>query len=121
MRRFPQQDLAALWAVHARAALGDVDGARALLTRDVVDASRRDFQYALTLAEALAQLGELEQAFEFVETAIRQGFLAHRYLETFGWMLDPLKTDPRFAELVQLARERSEQAGRSLDLRASWS
>jgi hypothetical protein len=70
-----------------------------------MSSTHRDWQYALTLAEVLAQLGDIDQALEFVEIAIRQGFLAYRYLDTFGWMLDPLKSDARFGQLVRRARE----------------
>ena len=81
--------------------------AHALMSSDFVDASRRDPNYSLYVAEACAQLGEYDLALEWLENAIRMGLLNHRFLSATDPFLGPLRPDPRFQSLVTEARNRA--------------
>jgi len=58
------------------------------------------YGHAYYLAYMYAQLGDKEQAFQWLNTALQEhdeGLLALRT----DFLLDPIRSDPRFAELVR--------------------
>jgi predicted Zn-dependent protease len=105
-RRFPRNLFTDLSAFGTFAALGRHDEARALLTPELEQTAWNDLQYSMSLAEALAQLGETDRAFAYLDNAIDRGFCVADYIERTNWMLEPLR-DARFAARVQRAREKS--------------
>ena len=89
------------WHAHRK----EHEQAGALMTSGFLDSSRRDMQYSLYVAEAHAQLGEPEPALEWLENAIRMGFLNHRFLSERDPFLSPLRSHPRFQRLMDEARD----------------
>jgi TolB-like protein/Flp pilus assembly protein TadD len=83
---------------HALARAGKQREARAILA-ELLDRSRRSYVSAYDLAIVYAGLGENDRAFEWLRRATdeRSIFIVH-----LAWdaRLDPLRTDPRFQELV---------------------
>jgi hypothetical protein len=51
------------------------------------------------IAEAYADLGDKEQAFQWLSTAFQEHDIGLMGLNT-DFLLDPIRSDPRFAELV---------------------
>jgi hypothetical protein len=63
-------------------------------------AQRKSGYYsAYLLAQLYAQAGDKEQAFYWLDTAYRERDLVFQLKTDF--MLDPIRSDPRFAELVR--------------------
>jgi tetratricopeptide (TPR) repeat protein len=89
-----------------RAHRGEREETLALLTADFLEACRRDFNYSVYVAEAYAQVGESASALDWVDNAIRMGFLNHEYLSQRDIFLAPLRGDPRFEALMDRAREK---------------
>jgi hypothetical protein len=55
---------------------------------------------AYTIAEFYAELGDKDQAFQWLNTAFQERDEGLMGLKT-DFSLDPLRSDPRFAELVR--------------------
>ena len=81
--------------------------AETLLTPELLEASRRDFQYSMGIAETYAQLGEVDPALDWLENAIRMGYLNHAFFAGKNPLLAPLRRHPRFQALVGRAREQA--------------
>jgi TolB-like protein len=54
----------------------------------------------------LAGLGKTEEAFEWLEQGVRQGFTNHRFLGEYDRLLAPLRGTPPFQALLAKAREK---------------
>lgn len=79
---------------------GDWPGA---LTKGIeaLQAQRKTgYSSAYTIATMYAQLGDKEQAFRWLNTALQEHVEGVMGLKT-DFLLDPLRSDPRFAELVR--------------------
>ena len=88
---------------------GDRDGAARLLASPALDRiARRDGQVACWVASALSWLGESEKALQWLALGIDKGFTNHRFLAEFDRLLEPLRDDPRFRELIERARVKEE-------------
>jgi tetratricopeptide (TPR) repeat protein len=61
------------------------------------------YSSAYTIAEAYAELGEKEQSLQWLNTAFQERDEGLEGLNT-DFLLDPLRSDPRFAELVRKVR-----------------
>jgi serine/threonine protein kinase/tetratricopeptide (TPR) repeat protein len=82
------------------ASIGETNESRANITPRSLQMARADHDMAYWTASAYAQLGEIDSAFEWLERAIKLGN------ENIGWFerdsnLDPIRDDPRFAELMR--------------------
>lgn len=74
----------------------------------LVMAARHDETFAWILAQAFAQVGQLDEAAEWLETAISYGFVNAEFLASGDVLLAPLRVHPRFEELIATARKESE-------------
>jgi eukaryotic-like serine/threonine-protein kinase len=96
----PQMDgIRPLFAVFL-ARQGHADEAREQLTEKARNLSKADHDMAYWTASAYAQLGEIEEAFKWLERAIKLGNENKPWFESDA-MMQPLRNDPRFAELMQ--------------------
>jgi eukaryotic-like serine/threonine-protein kinase len=95
----PQMDgvrpLLAIFLAHA----GRTDEARAQLTDEARNLAKADHDMAYWMCSASAQLGEIDQAFYWLERAIKLGNENKPWFET-DKMLSPLRGDSRFQELM---------------------
>ena len=93
-------DNAALLMVlgHALALSGDVQGAKAILTK-LQDMSRQRYVPVLYLAGIHVGLGDYEQAFKEMDRAVLEHDDRLIYLAVEP-MADPLRSDPRFPLLL---------------------
>lgn len=79
--------------------VGRKEEARAQLTEEAKNLAKADHDMAYWMTTANSQLGEIDQAFYWMERAIKLGN------ENKAWyqndkMLEPLRTDPRFEEIL---------------------
>jgi len=81
------------------AAAGDTAEARKLLAR-LEEQSRKGYVCAYEIATVYSQLGEKDRAFEWLKRGRREQADCMVLLKTEPWM-DPLRTDPRYADLVK--------------------
>jgi len=85
----------------------DSSGALRLITPDFRKTCWRDFEWSCWVANWLASAGAKEQALNWLENAIRLGFINHRFLQQDSFF-DPLRQDERFKTLIAWAKEQSE-------------
>jgi eukaryotic-like serine/threonine-protein kinase len=107
--RFPNLFHSNLAAFHTLAGFGRPEEARRYLTPELEESTRHDLQYATIVADGLAQCGDVDKALEYLGIAIDRGSVAVDQLEKHDRMLAPLKSDPRFAELMRKARAFSDE------------
>jgi hypothetical protein len=99
------EDLSAVLALHLE---GRTDEARvrvAALDQSRVGLRIPDGEFTFKQAEANAVLGSLEEAMDLADRAFSQGFCCVRWYEKSPF-LGPLRAHPRWADLMQRARER---------------
>ena len=89
---------------HTLAGFGRRDEALRFFTPELEGSASHDIQYSMILADGLAQCGEIDRAFDYLQIAIDRGNVAVEQIEKHDRMLDPLKSDSRFAELMRKAR-----------------
>ncbi|MGH9902703.1 MAG: TPR end-of-group domain-containing protein, partial [Pyrinomonadaceae bacterium] len=65
-----------------------------------VEESRREPSTSFDMAEILAQLGEKDEAFQWLERTYEERYHMMMYLKVAP-KLDPLRSDPRFADLLR--------------------
>jgi tetratricopeptide (TPR) repeat protein len=82
------------------------DEAEAAITQDVVDNARHDLQYSWTLAQIYAMLDRPDEAYTWTFSAVTQGFWNYPLLAERDPLLVPLRSDPRFAALMQSTKEK---------------
>jgi serine/threonine-protein kinase len=85
--------------VRACALAGKMAEARSLIA-ELVRLSERSYVPPGEVAFAYASLGDLDPAFHWLDRSVREGPVELRYLK-IGLRWDPLRADPRFAELLR--------------------
>lgn len=78
---------------------GKPDEARAQLTDEAKNLAKADHDMAYWMCEAMAQLGEIDEAFKWLEKAVRLGNENKPWFET-DKTLAPLREDARFREIM---------------------
>ena len=104
-RAFPGTHFADLLSLQINAFAGRTAEARRHLTPELERAAQHDLQYSLSVAEGLAQLGEIDRAFEYLDNSIERGCVPVEFLTSIDWLLDPLRDDPRFPSRLARARQ----------------
>jgi len=92
------------WCFSAR---GDHEGARVLITERVKDVAAADHDVAFWLASFYAMEGMTDEAVEWVRRAVSLGNENFPLFEKSP-KLDPVRSDPRFAELMSDLKQRWE-------------
>ncbi|MGQ0735509.1 MAG: tetratricopeptide repeat protein, partial [Acidobacteriota bacterium] len=82
---------------------------RTSLTPDRRAWCRTDIHYCLLLAEAFAQAGSPDDAFEWLDIGVARGLWAYDYLSRVSPFLVPLHGDPRWQPLMAHVRQLREQ------------
>ncbi|HEV7889705.1 MAG TPA: tetratricopeptide repeat protein [Pyrinomonadaceae bacterium] len=99
LKRNPRMDGVRPLLAQFLAQRGDKDAARAELTEAVRDAADADHDVAYWLATAYAVIGERDEAFRWLERAIKLGNENRPWFESDpNW--EALREDPRFGELM---------------------
>jgi serine/threonine-protein kinase len=99
LREHPEMDgIRSLYAIYL-ANLGRTEEARAQLTGAARGLAKADHDMAYWMTSASAQLGEIDEAFYWMERAIKLGNENRPWYEK-DKMLAPLRNDPRFQEIL---------------------
>ena len=98
-----------LWDDSIRACLTDAPDARDLVERLAEFGSWGDPEGYMAQAIILSRLGGHDLALRLLAEAQKGGFTAPDTMAADPW-LAPLRTDPRFAEILQEARARGREA-----------
>ena len=86
------------------------EGAKALLwfeTSSLPEVAVHDEVYPAFVSTCFARLGELDLALRWLEQAIRWGFVNPRFHGEYNPFLAPLRGDPRFQALMEMAQEQT--------------
>ena len=96
-------------ALFQRALEEDRDGVLELLGKsDYRRAAETDEQYPIHIANALTLVGEIDEALRWLPHAIDFGFLNYKFLSRHNRFLEPLRGDPRFEQLMEIARQKQD-------------
>ena len=96
--------------VLSRALSDDGDGVKDLLSQtDISEIARTDEYFPLYFANALARVGEFDEALSWLEQAVSWGFTNHEFLSTHNRYLEPLRGEQRFNALIELARQKQRE------------
>jgi serine/threonine-protein kinase len=109
LKRNPRMDGVRPLLAQFLAQMGDRDAARAELTEAVREAADADHDIAYWLATAYAMLGSRDEAFRWLERAIKLGNENRPWFESDpNW--EPLREDARFGELMSGIEDSSGRA-----------
>lgn len=103
-RDLPGHVMVALASFLMHALRGEKDRALSAVTPELEQAARWDDVYPLIMAESYAAIGELERAFQWLEHAINYGITNVPFLSQHDPFLVNLRSDARFAALMEKAR-----------------
>ena len=78
--------------------------ALAEVTPELRAVAGRDITFSWLTATGFAILGDKDQALDWLETAVRLGFINYPYLARIDPFLEPLRGDPRFVRLIDKVR-----------------
>ena len=90
----------------ARALAGDAAGAHALVTPEIEGLATAGDLFPRFLAQGYALAGLHDRAMDWLEIAVRRGFINHPFLAQHDPFLRGLRTEPRFVALMAATRER---------------
>ena len=74
----------------------------------IYDISKTDEYFPLFIANALSLVGEYDEAVIWLRRAVDWGFSNYKFLSEHNRFLEPLRTDPRFKEIIAQARKQHE-------------
>jgi tetratricopeptide (TPR) repeat protein len=97
---------------YSRQALGLLDGLdgrreSALARIESIDTTRLDCHHKFHLAEVYAAVGEIDRGLDLLQEAVT-GFYPYPYIDKYCRLLDPLRSSPRFAHILEEARRNSQ-------------
>jgi tetratricopeptide (TPR) repeat protein len=103
----PVADLSALYC---RAADGDRNAVATQMYESavMVEVAKTDETFPIFIANCLAMVGDEDGALEWLGRAIDWGFYNYRYLEEYNPFLEPLHGNPRFTQLIDMARQKQQ-------------
>ncbi len=90
----------------ARGLEGDAEGVAKANTPAFQAAGRRSQTFARAVADSWALVGDADRAIEWLSHAVELGLLNEPFLREHAWFLDPVRDDPRFADVMARVRER---------------
>jgi len=93
--------IARVFRAFARAFEGDRSGVLELMDADFERWAGKDFQYSEFAAQALAKVGELDRAMDWLETSVERGNINHPFLSRGDTFLEDLRRRPRFEVLME--------------------
>ena len=88
---------------------GNKADALAAVNSDLTEAARWDLQYSWEMASGYALIDERDRAIEWLEIATRQGMICYPFLSQYDPLLENLRQEPRFKELMEAVRSQWER------------
>ena len=96
----PDNAVTKVCLVLKHAILNDRDSALEEMTPDFIRTCRRDANYSHHLADAFALLGEVEEALDWLDTAIGMGLINYPMLAEYDPLLQNIRGEQRYEELM---------------------
>jgi TolB-like protein len=94
-------------ALHHAAMTGqDLDP---ILSPELLSTARGDETFSFVLAQCLAQAGRTEEALDWLENALSLGFTNPEFLGETDRLLEPVRGEPRFQQLLEKAKAVAEE------------
>jgi len=88
---------------------GNKADALAAVNSDLTEAARWDMQYSWEMASGYALIDERDKAIDWLETATHQGMICYPFLSQYDPLLENLRQEPRFKELMEDVRSQWER------------
>jgi len=92
----------------AYAVAGDTRRAQATVTAELEAVATAADVFPRLLAQGYARVGMPDEAIHWLAVAVDRGFINYAFLAQFDPLLAPLRTDPRFLQLMERVHERWE-------------
>ena len=92
-----------------------MDAGRALMTRELRSLTHHSESFARIIATILTVLGDHDRAVDALQDSVRLGKSHFLYRSRGETALAPLRTHPRFRQLLDVVRERWERGGASAE------
>lgn len=108
VKEMPNDFLSKLALALRHAVCGNRDALFRAITEDLKAGATGDILYCLNLAQCFALVNEKEQALEWLEKAIQNGYTNYPMISRLDPFLENLRNEPRFERLLETARERWE-------------
>ena len=86
------------------------------MSEDLKSGTWWDDMWPLLMADSYSMIGEVDEAFRWLDHAVEFGLTNTAYLQEHDPFLENLKTDRRFAGLMSKASESSDSFSRLVDL-----
>ena len=96
---------------------GEAHSVNELATNEFVEIIWGDLQYTHFMAQCYSLLNRREEGFKWLERAVERGYINYPFLSEIDPLLDNLRPDPRFAELM--GRVKSQWEGFEAAVKAS--
>ena len=96
----PDSAMIRLALQHQAAAEGDRERVFELLSDDLERTGRRDCQFSYLMAGIQSQIGEIDGALSWLDSAVESGFVNYPVIARVDPLLENLREDPRFRELL---------------------
>lgn len=102
----PDSFFAGLGQAFGHAVQGRREDALAAIGPHVIEQARHDLQYSWTLAQCYAMIGDLDDAYEWVDNAVRQGFWNYPLLAERDPLLAPARNEAKYQELMKSTKRK---------------
>ena len=93
----------------AHALAGNAEGVNATVTPDIEAVATASDLFPRMLAQGYALAGVPERALHWLDIAVGRGFINYPFLARYDPFTQTLRTDPRFLQLMEIARDRWER------------
>jgi serine/threonine protein kinase len=114
----PENAVAKVGLVLMHAVRGDKSGVDAQMTPDFAKVLERDYSFAHHVAGAFALLGDTDEALKWLETAVAAGLINYPMYAHHDPLLESIRGDERFEELMARVKRDWEAFGAELDANA---
>ena len=106
--RFPKHIISRLLAFFKFALLGEDERALNEITNELASAARWDDIYSLMMAQGYSLINEKDESLKWLSISLNYGIVNEQYLKLYDPLLENVRHDPRFNELLEQAQKKWE-------------
>jgi serine/threonine protein kinase len=97
----PSSNFGRFGALFLNALQGRVDKALEVMTPEFIAAAKNDVQFSWMVGSCYALLGKAEDAIDWIEHAVKLGFIHYPFLNEYDSWLANIRGEPRFKKLME--------------------
>ena len=101
MKDSPSSNFGRFGALFLNALQGRVDKALEVMTPEFMAAAKNDVQFSWMVGSCYALLGKAEDAIDWIEHAVKLGFIHYPFLNEYDSWLANIRGEPRFKKLME--------------------